>query len=379
MKLKNFLSVFVVLTTIAGSCFMSCSQSKQPATLKDALKGKFYIGAALTTRQYTERDTANITLVKQHFNAIVAENDMKPVYLQPREGEFFFDNADRFVEFGERNGMIITGHCLIWHSQLPQWFCVDENGNNVAPEILKARMKSHISTVVGRYKGRIKGWDVVNEAILEDGSYRNSRFYQILGEEFIPLAFQYAQEADPDCELYYNDYNEWYPGRIETIVRLIRTLKSRGIRIDAIGMQGHAGMDSPTIEQYENAIKAYINEGVKVMITEFDLSILPVARQGIGAELTDTEAYRREIDPYTEGVPDDVMLVWTNRMLDFFKLFIKYQDHVDRVTMWGVSDGTSWKNGFPVRGRTDYPLLFDRSYQPKPVVDEIIKLAGKKK
>ena len=357
---------------------MSCSQSNQPTTLKDALKGKFHIGVALNTRQYTEIDTANARIVKQHFDAIVAENDMKPIYLQPTEGEFFFDNADKFVEFGERNGMWITGHCLIWHSQLPQWFCVDENGNNVEPEVLKARMKSHISTVVGRYKGRIKGWDVVNEAILEDGSYRNSRFYQILGEEFIPLAFQYAQEADPDVELYYNDYNEWYPGRIETIVRLIRTLKSRGIRIDAIGMQGHVGMDGPSIEQYENAIKSYTNEGIKVMVTEFDISILPAARQGIGAELSDNEAYRKEIDPYTEGVPNEAMLEWTNRMLDFFRLFIKYQDKVSRVTTWGVSDGSSWKNGYPVRGRTDYPLLFDRNYQPKPAVDEIIKLTLKK-
>jgi len=376
---KNFLFISIVFLTLAGSFFMSCSRSNQPATLKDALKGKFYIGAALNTRQYMEIDTANANIVKQHFDAIVAENDMKPIYLQPREGEFFFDNADKFVEFGERNGMWVTGHCLIWHSQLPQWFCVDENGNNVEPEVLKARMKSHISTVVGHYKGRIKGWDVVNEAILEDGSYRNSRFYQILGEEFIPLAFQYAQEADPNCELYYNDYNEWYPGRMETIVRLIRTLKSRGIRIDAIGMQGHVGMDGPTIEQYENAIKTYTNEGVKVMVTEFDISILPPARQGVGADLSVNEEYRREINPYTEGVPDEAMLEWTNRMLDFFNLFLKYEGKVSRVTMWGVSDGGSWKNNFPVRGRTDYPLLFDRNYQAKPAVYEIIKLANSKK
>jgi endo-1,4-beta-xylanase len=354
-----------------------CSNSNDSATLKSALKGKFYIGAALNTRQIWERDTADANIVKQHFDAIVPENCMKSALLQPVEGEFTFEDADKFVEFGEQNGMWITGHCLIWHSQLPRWFCVDENGENVSPEVLKARMKSHISTVVGRYKGRIKGWDVVNEAILEDGSYRKSRFYEILGEEFIPLAFQYAQEADPDCELYYNDYNEWYPGRRETVIRLINTLKSRGIRIDAIGLQGHLGMDGPSLDEYEETIKAYTDAGVKVMVTEFDISILPAPRRGIGADLATDEAYRNEIDPYREGVPEEVMSVWTNRMLDFFKLFLKYEGKVSRVTMWGVSDGVSWKNGFPVRGRTDYPLLFDRNHQAKPVVDEIIKAAKK--
>jgi endo-1,4-beta-xylanase len=239
-------------------------------------------------------------------------------------------------------------------------------------------MKSHISTVVSRYKGRIKGWDVVNEAILEDGSYRKSRFYEILGEEFIPLAFQYAQEADPNVELYYNDYNEWYPGRIETIIRLIKTLKERGIRIDAIGMQGHVGMDSPSIDEYEKAILAYTSAGVKVMVTEFDLSILPPPRRGIGADLSVNEEYQKSLNPYTEGVPDDVMQQWSNKMLEYFNLFLKYPGKVSRVTQWGVTDGGSWKNGFPVRGRTDYPLLFDRNHQAKPVVADIIKLANSK-
>ena len=373
IKLRCF-ACFVVVFAIFAGCFLSACKSNEPATLKEALKGKFHIGAALNTQQFTGIDTADIGIITRHFDAIVPENSMKSMYLQPQEGVFNFDEADRFVEFGEQNGMWITGHCLIWHSQLPRWFCVDENGENVAPDILKARMKNHISTVVGRYKGRIHGWDVVNEAILEDGTYRQSKFYEILGEEFIPLAFQYAQEADPSAELYYNDYNEWYRGRRETVVRLIKTLKERGIRIDAIGMQGHIGMDSPSIAEYEEAILAYTNAGVKVMVTEFDLSILPPPRPGIGADLSANEAYRNEINPYIEGVPNDVALAWTNRMLDFFKLFMKYQDKVSRVTMWGVSDGRSWKNNFPVRGRTDYPLLFDRNHQPKPVVNEIIKL-----
>ena len=370
----SYLSKFIIYA-IAVVFAGGCSQPKEPATLKDALKGKFHIGTALNTNHIWGRDTADVRIIQQQFDAIVPENCMKSMYLQPREGEFNFTDADKYVEFGEQNGMWITGHCLIWHSQLPRWFCVDENGENVTPEVLKARMKSHISTVVGRYKGRIHGWDVVNEAILEDGSYRKSKFYEILGEEFIPLAFQYAQEADPNVELYYNDYNEWYPGRRETVIRLIKTLKDRGIRIDAIGMQGHVGMDSPSIAEYEETILAYTHAGVKVMVTEFDLSILPSPGRGIGADIATNIEYRQQFNPYTEGVPDDAMQAWTNRMSDFFNLFLKYQGKVSRVTMWGVTDGGSWKNDFPVRGRTDYPLLFDRNHQAKPVVAEIIKLA----
>jgi len=354
-----------------------CLAAKGQKTLKDALKGKFHIGVAMNGQQISERDTANVNIIKRNFDAIVAENCMKSMFLQPREGEFNFAEADKFVEFGERNGKWITGHCLTWHSQLPRWFFTDENGETVTADVLKARMKSHISTVVGHFKGKVKGWDVVNEAIMEDGSYRKSKFYEILGEEFIPLAFQYAHEADPDVELYYNDYNEWYPGKCAAIVKLIKTLRDRGLRIDAVGMQGHLGMDGPSIAEYEKAIQTYINAGVNVMVTEFDLSILPSPRRGIGAEISTNIEYQKEFNPYTEGVPDAAMQAWTNRMLDLFKLFLKYKE-ITRITMWGVSDGSSWKNNFPVRGRTDYPLLFDRNYQAKPVVEDIIKLANKR-
>ena len=370
MKTKSILNFICIASTI---CVWACSSNK-PETLKDALKDKFYMGAALNLDQIWEKDANDVEIIKQHFNSIVAENCMKSMYLQPREGEFFFDDADKFVEFGERNGMWIVGHCLIWHSQLPAWFCVDENGENVSPEVLKERMKNHIQTIVGRYKGRVNGWDVVNEAILDDGAYRQSKFYEILGEEFVLLAFQYAQEADPNAELYYNDYNEWHAGKRETVVRLIHTLKERGIRIDAIGMQGHFGMEYPSLSEYEAAIQAYTNAGVNVMVTELDLSILPLARRETSAEISTSIEYQQQFNPYTEGVPEEKMQEWTIRMFDFFKLFLKYEDKITRVTMWGVSDGGSWKNDFPVRGRTDYPLLFDRNHQPKPIVEKIINL-----
>ncbi len=367
MKAGRFLLAgFVMLQ------FVCSGQVKETNSLKEALKGKFYIGTALNANLITGKDTEGIKVLKGQFNAIVAENCMKSQELHPEENRYDFTLPDQFVALGEKEGMFITGHTLIWHSQLPKWFCIDENGNNATPEVLKVRMKDHITTVVSRYKGRVKGWDVVNEAIMEDGSYRKSKFYEILGEEFIPLAFQYAHEADPEAELYYNDYNEWYSGKRETVVKLVKTLKERGIRIDGIGMQGHIGMEGPSLEEYEEAILAYGNAGVKVMITELDLSILPSPKQGVGADISTNFDYQKKLNPYTEGVPEDASEAWNKRMGDFFKLFLKHSDIVSRVTMWGIADGDSWKNNFPVRGRTDYPLLFDREHSPKPVVQMII-------
>jgi len=349
----------------------------EPTTLKDALKGKFYIGAAINQPQITGRDTAGVRILEQQFDAIVAENDMKSMNIHPEENRYDFSISDQFVALGEKNNMWVTGHCLLWHSQLSPWFCIDEKGNNVSPEVLKQRMKDHITTIVSRYKGRIKGWDVVNEAILDDGKWRDSKFYQILGEECMELAFQYAHEADPDVELYYNDYNEWHVGKRDAIVKMVRNFKEKGIRIDGIGMQGHIGMDYPSLQEYEDAILAYAGEGMKVMITELDMSILPSPRRNVGAEVTTSFEYKNEINPYTEGVPAEKMQEWTDKFGAFFKLFLKHQDKITRVTMWGVADGDSWKNDFPVRGRTDYPLLFDRNHQPKPIVDFIIENASK--
>lgn len=368
--MKIFIKILLGYLAIAQFACTPVADEKK--TLKEGLEGTFYIGTALNLDQITGKDRQGVAVLEKHFNAIVAENCMKSMEVHPEEDRYDFTYPDQFVALGEKNNMFITGHTLIWHSQLPAWFYVDENGENVSAEVLKSRMKDHISTFINRYKGRVKGWDVVNEAIMEDGSYRNSKFYEILGEEFIPLAFQFAHEADPEAELYYNDYNEWYPEKRQTVIRLIRTLKERGIRIDGIGMQGHFNMESPSIREYEETITGYAAEGVKVMITELDLSILPSPRQNVGADISTNFDYQKELNPYTEGVPEEVWAAWNNRMNDFFRLFIKHSGTISRVTLWGISDGDSWKNDFPVRGRTDYPLLFDRNHQPKPVVQMII-------
>jgi endo-1,4-beta-xylanase len=342
-------------------------------SLKAALQGKFHIGAALSVPYIYERDPKANELIKYQYDAIVAENCMKSETLQPTEGQFFWDDADRFVKYGEDNGMWITGHCLVWHSQAPAWFFTDSEGNDVSREVLIERMKTHIQTVVGRYKGRVKGWDVVNEAILEDGSWRDSKFHTIIGPDFIDLAFQFAHEADPDAELYYNDYNEWYPGKVAEVVKMVNRFKANGIRIDAIGMQGHVSMDSPTLNEYRAAIDAYIGAGVNVMVTDLDMSALPSYGQ-TSANISDTEAFNAEMNPYTKGLPEAVAAKWTARMDDLFRLFLDYPGKMTRVTFWGVTDATSWKNDFPMPGRTDYPLPFDRNYEPKQVVYDIAEM-----
>ena len=342
----------------------------QPSLL-DATSDKFLMGVALNTNHVSGIDTSAIKVINQHFNSIVAENCMKSEVIHPEEDIYNFGPADEFVQFGEDNNMFIVGHCLIWHSQLSPWFCVDENGNNVSAEILKQRMKDHIYTIVGRYKGRIHGWDVVNEALADDGSYRKSKFYEILGEEYIPLAFQYAHEADPDAELYYNDYSMFVPARRDGAINLVNSLKEKGIRVDAIGMQGHYVMGGPTIDEVEESIIKFGETGAKVMFTEFDMALLP--RNAQGADISAREDGLDAVNPYADSLPTHVSAEWNAWMKSYFDMFMRHSDIISRINMWGLTDADSWLNDWPIKGRTDYPLLFDRNYEPKPFILDIIQ------
>lgn len=374
MKIKEILVGLSLAVSLPVCMGCKSTAGTDTGSLKSAIGDKFLIGVALNTTQTGGQDEEAVKIVKRHFNSIVAENCMKSEVIHPTENEYDFAQADEFVKFGEDNGMFIIGHCLIWHSQLAPWFCVDGEGKNVSPEVLKQRMKDHITTIVGRYKGRIKGWDVVNEAIEDNGDYRRSKFYEILGEEYIPLAFQYAHEADPDAELYYNDYSMAGAAKRATVVKMVGDMKSRGIRIDAVGMQGHVDMNHPKLEDFEASMLAFAAAGVKVMVTELDLTLLPTPWQNVGAEVSANFEYRDEMNPYPDGqVPVEKSQEWTDRMNGFFRLFLKHHDIMSRVTLWGVTDKDSWRNDWPIKGRTDYPLLFDRNYQAKPIVDLIIK------
>jgi len=360
---------------ILSVLLLACTPKEQ--TLKQAFEGKFILGAAINIPQITGADVRGDSVLVKHFGAIEPENCMKSAEIMPRFGEYNWELADKYVDFGEKNGLLVYGHCLIWHSQLTPDFCYDAEGNLISPELLKERMKQHITTVVTRYKGRIKGWDVVNEAILEDGSYRQSPFYQILGEEFIPWAFQCANEADPDLELYYNDYSMHEPAKLETAIQLVKKLQERGIRIDALGFQAHIGMDYPDLALYESHIRRVKDEtGIDVCITELDMSILPSVTQsadvsGVNFFEAMRDPEKREelmakVDPYRDGIPEDVYAAWNARMAAFLDMFIKNSDAVRRINVWGVTDHDSWKNNWPIPGRHDSCLWVDRDYNLKP-------------
>lgn len=359
--MKKIVSYIIPLGIAVAACG---SGEKSPQTLKDHYKDDFLIGAAVNVRQVNGLDPKADSVLSRHFNSIVAENCMKSEKINPSEGVYVWKDADKIVEYGERNGMAIIGHALLWHSQLAPWFPLDSAGNYVTPEVLKERMRTHITTMMQRYKGRIKGWDVVNEAIMDDGSYRRSPFYEILGEEYIPLAFQYAQEADPDAELYINDFSMAGAGKRDRYVQIVNDLKKRGIRIDAVGMQGHIGIDYPDFAEFEKSIEAFAKAGVNVMVTELDMTVLPVVKRG--AEVSDHVAYEKAMNPYPDGLPADVDKQWNDRMADFMAMLQRHSDVISRVTFWGTHDGMSWRNGWPMPGRTDYPLPFDRDYNLKP-------------
>ncbi len=360
-------TVFLAAVLLAAAC-----APKEPA-LKDVFKGKFVLGAAVNAGQIRETDTRGDSVLFRHFGAIEPENCLKSAEIMPAFGQYNWTLADQYVAFGESHGLDVYGHCLIWHSQLTPDFCFDKEGNLVSPEVLKERMKQHITTVVSRYKGRIKGWDVVNEAIMEDGSYRNSLFYRILGEEFIPWAFQCAHEADPDCELYYNDYSMHEPAKLETVIKMAKDMQERGIRIDALGFQAHLGMDYPDIDLYESFIRRVKDEtGLDVCITELDMSILPTITRSADVSMT-REAWEQVINPWPDGVPADVQEAWNARMGAFLDMFIRNADVVRRINVWGVSDGDSWKNGWPIPGRKDAPLWIGRDYNLKPFLHKYVR------
>lgn len=365
--------IFISSLVVVVSSFAAYAQQG----MKETVGQYCLIGSSLNQRQSDGLDAAASAIVRTHFNTAVAENCMKSGPLQPEEGRFDFRAADNFVDYCEQNGLKAIGHCLVWHSQAPGWFFKGKDGQQVTREELIKRIKAHIHTVVGRYKGRIHGWDVVNEAIEDNGTFRKSPFYNIIGEEFIDIAFQAAHEADPDAELYYNDYSMSQKGKRETTCKLVKHLKEKGLRIDGVGMQSHNGLDYPNVNEYEKSLLAFADCGVKVMITELDFNVLPNPKGFGGAAVEQNFDYQKKYNPYTNGLPKDKAKELNERIFEFFKIYYRHRDKISRINLWGISDANSWLNGWPVPGRTNYPLLFDRDYKAKPVVEDIIKLYSK--
>lgn len=356
-----------------------------PSPLKDAYKNAFLMGVAVNEDIVAGKDKADRKIVLRNFNSITAENVMKAGPINPEPGVYNFAPADAFVAFGEKHGMFIVGHTLIWHNQTPGWFFQDEHGKRNTPAAQIERMREHIKTVAGRYAGRVDAWDVVNEVIGDDGAYRPTSWVEAVGggDELVRNAFRFAAQYAPDAELYYNDFNAWRPAKRDGIVRMVKMLRKEGIRIDGIGLQGHWGLNYPKNEYIEAAIDAYAALGVKVMITELDVDVLPLTREGqvIGVGMADKQFQQEEfeayLDPYQNGLPEDVQQQLADRYAELFEIFHRKRDKIARVTLWGVHDGMSWKNNYPVPRRTNYPLLFDRDKQPKPALRAVLDVPKK--
>jgi endo-1,4-beta-xylanase len=361
---------------LLGACARAATPAPAPEpSLRDEFRGAFHVGAALNPRQYSGRDSLGGAIIARHFDTITPENVLKWVVVHPQLGRYDFAPADEYVAFGERHRMFIVGHTLVWHNQLPRWVHQDATGAAVSRDTLLARMREHIMTVVGRYRGRIQGWDVVNEAVAEDGTLRRSPWLDIIGEDFLVKAYQYAHEADPAAELYYNDYSLENPAKRAGAVALVKRLLAAGVPLKAVGLQAHQKLDWPTIAAEDSTISAFAALGVRVNITELDVDVLPPVVRAPTADVTTRATATAAQNPYTAGLPDSVQRSLAERYEALFSVFMKHRAVIDRVTFWGVADGDSWLNNWPVRGRTSYPLLFDRQHRPKPAFDGVVRAA----
>jgi endo-1,4-beta-xylanase len=330
--------------------------------LKDFYRDYFDIGVAVSPRALKSDEAV---LIQKHFNSVTAENAMKSGPIHPEEGRYVWAAADSIVAFALRNKMKVRGHTLLWHNQTPAWLFVDADGKKVSKDVLLARLKEHISTVVNRYKGKVYAWDVVNEAISDTpGEYlRKTPWLEICGEEYISKAFQWAHEADPDAVLFYNDYNEIDPVKRKKIIRLIQELKSAGVPIHGVGLQGHWALNEPSEKQLDETLRDFSSLGVNLQVTELDISVYP--KEHSSRERTDADS-QTEYTPEKEKKQTEVYSMC-------FRLFRKYKDQISAVTFWNVSDRHSWLDNFPVRNRKDHPLLFDKELKPKKAYWEVIR------
>lgn len=322
--------------------------------LCEVYKSYFLVGAAVSPLTLKREEK----LIKEHFNSLTAENEMKFSRVQPEEGKFTFEHADDLMAFAAANGHQVRGHTLVWHNQTPRWVFEDGRGGKADRETLLARMKTHIDTVVGRYKGRIYAWDVVNEAVSDKGDelLRPSPWLEIIGEDFIAQAFRFAHEADPDALLFYNDYNESNPVKREKIYTLVKSLLEQDVPIHGIGLQAHWNLRNPSIDDIRAAIERYASLGLQLHVTELDISVY------------DHDDKRTDLKAPTE----EMLELQAQRYKQIFDLFKEYKEHITSVTFWGVADNYTWLDNFPVVGRKNWPFVFDIEGKPKQSFWEIV-------
>ena len=350
------------------------------------LLGSIYHGSVLGNDELNLNQDQEYKIISKEFNTITAENCMKPLFLLDQNGNYNFEESDKFVDYAIKNNLTIVGHTLVWKNSAPEWFFKDENGNTISREILILRLKDYIKTVVSRYKGKISYWDVVNEAVDvfksdDNKSYaalKPSPWYNIIGEDYIKIAFEAAHDADPNCKLIYNDYNMYQSEKTDFIIDMVNSLKSEGVPIHGIGSQGHMFLNHPNLDKVEYWLRKISDANIPLHITELDVSVLPNAWKHRGASVEDRFDLAQEYNPYPNYIPSDKLKQQAKRYKSLFKLFLKYSHAIERVTFWGVWDGNSWRNYLPMKGRTDYPLLFDRSFKPKPAYFMLRDLVRKK-
>lgn len=366
------LAAAISVTALHGT---AAGAEPETATLRGVYKKHFLVGVALGSWTVSGRDNRNSEFAAKQFSCVTAENDMKWQSIHPQPDRYQFEAADAYFEFARKHQMEVIGHTLVWHSQTPRWVFEGADGKPATKEELLKRMRDHIHAVAGRYKGRIKGWDVVNEALSDGGPdvLRDSPWRRIIGDDFLDHAFRFAREADPKAELYYNDYGLEDPRKRAKCVKLLKGMLERKVPITGVGTQSHFQLNQPSLDEIERTIKDFSALGLKVMITELDVDVLPSRGPAGNADIGRREQGNSATNPYTTGLPDEVQQQLAKRYGDIFRIYVKHRKSITRVTFWGLDDGQSWLNGFPIRGRTNHALLFDRALKPKPAFFAVIK------
>jgi len=367
---SGLIAYAILVTTVYGQNNGDTKPAATPAAsvgLKDAYAGRFLVGAAgdLPGR-YSDAELANI---KANYNIITPENCMKPQPTHPAEGTYNWTTPDALVQWCQDNNIKVWGHTLVWHAQTGRWFFEPgADGQPVTRELAMERLKKHIMTVVGRYKGRVMGWDVVNEAIADGGTgetenLRNSSWYRVIGPDVLTLAFKWAHEADPGAQLYYNDYNidqgaVQNKGKHASSMLLLKRLLKEGTPINGVGIQGHWHLDT-NVADVEKAITDYESLGLKVSISELDVTATGTNTGAFptrgGGGTVSPEAFQKQAEVYAK----------------LFDVFKRHSSTISRVTFWGISDRRSWRSG-------QRPLVFDAQLQPKPALQAILDVASGK-
>lgn len=379
--MKNGFLVSLLCALLCTGC--STQKALENATLKGTFGKDFLVGVALDQRLVSGRNAKAQNIILEQFNAISPESELKPEYLHPAPNRWDFGPGDAYCKFAADHGLKALGHTLVWHNQTPSFFWLNEDGTPKTQEEMRRHVQEYIETVTTHYAGKVYAWDVVNEILDEDGNYRSDKgwekYYKDL-DDLVCLAFSTAQRCDPNAELYYNDFNMWRPTKVQGAVRLVKMLQSKGIRIDGVGIQAHWGLNFPDMKDVEDAIDQLSALGVKVMITELDVDVLPLTKEGqvIGSSLQDPVYQRPEfmkyLNPYKDGMTKELSKALADRYEEILRTIYKKRDKIARLTFWGLHDGQSWKNDYPVPHRTNYPLLFDRNLEKKEAFYRILKV-----